>query len=339
MFTNLHVLDFPESEKYDFGIMSVCEHDNSKTVRPRGMKFGQEKSKNSNEEDLRNDHVVLSPKPERGLLNDGLLNLYKKELDFKKENSSDSQNASDKENKSKENGADTSKTPSKSGKRSKSAGNYLLIVAFLFLTRLTIFSYAHYVGESEKAVRKVFERAQNSAPCIIFFDALCPPRSGSKERMVVESVVTQLLTVSSRIRGRKQVYLIAATNRIDKIESAMLRPGRFGKILYVGLPTPSGRVEILKSLLKRKTLEEGFDIEKIALDPRCEHFSGADISSLVNEAGSKAVRELKEAGKKLLGDLVLSSRHFDKAFMKVKPSISSWERRCYEKQSAEYSRQ
>ncbi|KAF8791988.1 Nuclear valosin-containing protein-like [Argiope bruennichi] len=198
-----------------------------------------------------------------------------------------------------------------------------------------------YVGESEKAVRKCFERARNSAPCIIFFDefdALCPPRSSSKENVAIERVVNQLLIESAGISGRKQVFLMAATNRLDKIDSAMLRPGRFDKVLYVGLPSPAARIEILKSLIKGRTLEEGLELEKIALDPRCENFSGADLANLIEEAGLKAVGEMRNSGQKREGVLVLSMRHFDEAFAEIKPSISEQERRYYEKLSAGHSK-
>ncbi|GBN90793.1 Tigger transposable element-derived protein 2, partial [Araneus ventricosus] len=158
------------------------------------------------------------------------------------------------------------------------------------------------------------------------------------QNVAVERVVNQLLTETSGIAGRKRVFLIAATNRLDKIDSAMLRPGRFDKKLYVGLPTPAGRVEILKSHLKGRTLEEGFEVEKIAFDPRCEHFSGADISNLVDEACSNAVEEMKNLGRRLEGKLVVCMKHFDQAFTEIKPSISEQERRYYEKQSAEQSK-
>jgi ribosome biogenesis ATPase len=93
-----------------------------------------------------------------------------------------------------------------------------------------------YVGASEQAVRKVFERARSSAPCVIFFDeldALCPKRGNSSEgSQVSERVVNQLLTEMDGLEGRKQVFVIAATNRPDIIDPAMLRPGRLDKLLY-----------------------------------------------------------------------------------------------------------
>ncbi|GIY13126.1 nuclear valosin-containing protein-like [Caerostris extrusa] len=196
-----------------------------------------------------------------------------------------------------------------------------------------------YVGESEKAVRRCFERARNSAPCVIFFDefdALCPPRSSSKENVAIERVVNQLLTEAAGIQERKQVFLVAATNRLDKIDSAMLRPGRLDKILYVGLPTCEGRVDILKSLTKKRTLDEGLNLETIAFDSRCEEFSGADLTNLVDEACFIAMEEMIESPSGL-GKLALSERHFAQAFKTVKSSFSEWDRKYFQQTSSRHS--
>lgn len=100
-----------------------------------------------------------------------------------------------------------------------------------------------YVGESEKAVRQLFKRARASAPCVIFFDeldSLCPKR-GSENNSSSERVVNQLLTEMNGLEERGDVFIIAATNRPDIIDPAMLRPGRLDKLLYVPLPTKSDR--------------------------------------------------------------------------------------------------
>lgn len=109
-----------------------------------------------------------------------------------------------------------------------------------------------YVGESEKAVRQCFVRARDSAPCVIFFDeldALCPVRT-TGDNSATSRVVNQVLTEMDGIEGRKDVYLMAATNRPEIIDPAVMRPGRFDKILYVGLPTGEDRVDILRALTK-----------------------------------------------------------------------------------------
>uniref|UniRef100_A0A3B4ACK5 AAA+ ATPase domain-containing protein n=1 Tax=Periophthalmus magnuspinnatus TaxID=409849 RepID=A0A3B4ACK5_9GOBI len=109
-----------------------------------------------------------------------------------------------------------------------------------------------YVGESERAVRQVFQRGRNSAPCVIFFDeidALCPRRSGNESGASVR-VVNQLLTEMDGLETRRQVYIMAATNRPDIIDPAILRPGRLDKTLYVGLPPATDRHAILLTVTK-----------------------------------------------------------------------------------------
>lgn len=102
-----------------------------------------------------------------------------------------------------------------------------------------------YVGESEKAVRSLFKRAKSSAPCVIFFDeldSLVPKRGSSGDNNSSERVVNQLLTEMDGLEDRKGVFVIAATNRPDIIDPAMLRPGRLDKLLYVPLPTQGDRL-------------------------------------------------------------------------------------------------
>uniref|UniRef100_A0A668AE40 Nuclear VCP like n=1 Tax=Myripristis murdjan TaxID=586833 RepID=A0A668AE40_9TELE len=135
-----------------------------------------------------------------------------------------------------------------------------------------------YVGESERAVRQVFQRARNSAPCVIFFDeidALCPRRSGSESGASVR-VVNQLLTEMDGLETRRQVFIMAATNRPDIIDPAILRPGRLDKTLYVGLPPAADRHAILLTITKGGTkphLEPDVSLEGIAHDSRCDCFT------------------------------------------------------------------
>ena len=112
-----------------------------------------------------------------------------------------------------------------------------------------------YVGESERAVRSLFQRARNSKPCVIFFDeldAICSKRSDSASSDSGSStrVVNQMLTEMDGVESRKGVFLMAASNRPDIIDPAILRPGRLDKIIYVGLPTQADRFEIIKTLTK-----------------------------------------------------------------------------------------
>uniref|UniRef100_A0A8C2XA77 Nuclear VCP like n=1 Tax=Cyclopterus lumpus TaxID=8103 RepID=A0A8C2XA77_CYCLU len=174
-----------------------------------------------------------------------------------------------------------------------------------------------YVGESERAVRQVFQRGRNSAPCVIFFDeidALCPRRSGHESGASVR-VVNQLLTEMDGLETRRQVFIMAATNRPDIIDPAILRPGRLDKTLYVGLPPQADRHAILLTITKAGTkpqLEQDVCLQAIAFDERCDCFSGADLTALVREASVNALRAHLKSHK----------QNFDDAFKKVRPSVS-----------------
>ncbi|XP_056291248.1 nuclear valosin-containing protein-like isoform X2 [Pseudoliparis swirei] len=208
-----------------------------------------------------------------------------------------------------------------------------------------------YVGESERAVRQVFQRGRNSAPCVIFFDeidALCPRRSGHESGASVR-VVNQLLTEMDGLETRRQVFIMAATNRPDIIDPAILRPGRLDKILYVGLPPPADRHAILLTITKAGTkpqLEPDVCLQEIALDERCDCFSGADLTALVREASINALRaHLKSQPSQAsspglftghtfssgsVADIRVSKQNFDDAFKKVRPSVSKKEQKMYE---------
>lgn len=194
-----------------------------------------------------------------------------------------------------------------------------------------------YVGESERAVRQVFQRARASSPCVIFFDeldALCPRRSNGTSydsgSSVTERVVNQLLTEMDGLDSRKNVFVIAATNRPDIIDPAMLRPGRLDKLLYVPLPIPEDRLSILQTVTRRCRLDPSICLSSIASDHRCDGFSGADISALVREAGLAALRD---ADLHALDPchLRISQTHFHQAFDHVFPSVSRSNQRMYEK--------
>ncbi|GLE01006.1 hypothetical protein PINS_up009819 [Pythium insidiosum] len=195
-----------------------------------------------------------------------------------------------------------------------------------------------YVGESERAVRQVFQRARASSPCVVFFDeldALAPRRSGGaggsdSGNGVTERVVNQLLTEMDGLDARKNVFVIAATNRPDIIDPAMLRPGRLDKLLYVPLPTPEDRVQILRTVTKASRLHADVDLAAIASDPRCEGFSGADLSALSREAGIAALREIDLATASA-DALAIQHRHFEQAFETVFPSVSRADQRLFDK--------
>nr|XP_012427833.3 nuclear valosin-containing protein-like [Taeniopygia guttata] len=194
-----------------------------------------------------------------------------------------------------------------------------------------------YVGESERAVRQVFQRARNSAPCVIFFDevdALCPRRSDRESGASVR-VVNQLLTEMDGLENRQQVFIMAATNRPDIIDPAILRPGRLDKTLYVGLPPPEDRLAILKTITKdgtRPPLDSDVSLEDIAYSQHCDCYTGADLSALVREASICALRQemalQNTQGKK--GEIKISHKHFEEAFRKVKSSVSKQDQIMYE---------
>uniref|UniRef100_A0A8C6WL10 Nuclear VCP like n=1 Tax=Neogobius melanostomus TaxID=47308 RepID=A0A8C6WL10_9GOBI len=176
-----------------------------------------------------------------------------------------------------------------------------------------------YVGESERAVRQVFQRGRNSAPCVIFFDeidALCPRRSGHESGTSVR-VVNQLLTEMDGLETRRQVYIMAATNRPDIIDPAILRPGRLDKTLYVGLPPAEDRHAILLTVTKVQETED-VSLEDIAFDERCDCFTGADLTALVREASVNALSSYL----KTRTHIKVNKQNFENALKKVRPSVS-----------------
>ncbi|XP_054348542.1 nuclear valosin-containing protein-like isoform X1 [Pongo pygmaeus] len=202
-----------------------------------------------------------------------------------------------------------------------------------------------YVGESERAVRQVFQRAKNSAPCVIFFDevdALCPRRS-DRETGASVRVVNQLLTEMDGLEARQQVFIMAATNRPDIIDPAILRPGRLDKTLFVGLPPAADRLAILKTITKNGTkppLDADVNLEAIAGDLRCDCYTGADLSALVREASICALRQemARQKSGNEKGELKISHKHFEEAFKKVRSSISKKDQIMYERLQESLSR-
>ena len=147
-----------------------------------------------------------------------------------------------------------------------------------------------YVGESERAVRQVFVRARSSIPCVIFFDeldALVPKRDDTLSESSAR-VVNTLLTELDGLSNRQGIYVIAATNRPDIIDEAMLRPGRLETLLFVDLPEAAERVEILQTLSRNLSIPYSDEIANVARD--CEGFSGADLESLLRRAGYAAIK-------------------------------------------------
>ena len=184
-----------------------------------------------------------------------------------------------------------------------------------------------WVGESERGVREVFRRARQAAPCVIFFDeidALAPVRGAGGDSMVTERVVSQLLTELDGIRSLTGVVVLAATNRIDMVDTALLRPGRFDKLLFVPMPDRDARKKILEIHASGKPLAKDVDLGKIA--DQTDGFSGADVASVVNTAVSVVLQNFisvypsPEEAKKHVIEADVSMKHFDEAVRKVKSS-------------------
>ena len=169
-----------------------------------------------------------------------------------------------------------------------------------------------WVGESEKGVRKIFERARQVAPCVIFFDeidALAGRRGVETGTKVTERVLNQLLAEMDGIEDLSNVIVIAATNRPDMLDPALLRPGRFDRILLVNVPTKEGRAEIIKIHTKKMPLAKDVKLETLA--EKTEGYVGADIENFVREAAMLALRENMKAKE-------VKKKHFDQALEKVK---------------------
>jgi transitional endoplasmic reticulum ATPase len=193
-----------------------------------------------------------------------------------------------------------------------------------------------WVGESEKGVREIFRKARQAAPCIIFFDeidAIAPKRGGEfGDSHVTERLISQLLTELDGLEILTNVLVIGATNRPDIVDPALLRPGRFDRLLYVPPPDRDSRVQILKIHIKKKPLDEDVDIEKLA--DQTDGYTGADIASLSSAAVMLALREHvskykdpKEA-EKHKEELKIHMKHFEDAMKKIRP-LSTQELNMY----------
>jgi transitional endoplasmic reticulum ATPase len=182
-----------------------------------------------------------------------------------------------------------------------------------------------WVGESEKAVRETFRKARTASPCIIFMDeidSIAPTRGGGLDSHVTERVISQLLTEMDGLESLNNVVVIAATNRPDMIDPALLRPGRFDRLVHVPTPDLDARRVILEIHSKKKPL--GDDVKLNELVKKTEGYSGADLSALVNEAVMLAIRDFVSRGEDITSDNLKKEKigmsYFNRALEKVKPS-------------------
>lgn len=171
--------------------------------------------------------------------------------------------------------------------------------------------FSKWVGDSEKAVRDIFNKARQAAPCVIFFDeidSLATSREASESSQVSNRVLTQILAEMDGIEGLENVFILGATNRPDTIDSALLRPGRLDRLIYVPLPDTQARCEIFNIRLKKTPAD--LDVNLMELVNRTEGFSGAEVVAVCNEAALEAMKENIEITS-------VAMRHFEKALKVV----------------------
>jgi transitional endoplasmic reticulum ATPase len=177
--------------------------------------------------------------------------------------------------------------------------------------------FSKWVGESEKAIREVFRKARTAAPAIIFFDELDSiiPRRGAgySDSGATERVISQLLTEMDGIESLQNVVVIAATNRPDILDPAVMRPGRFDRLIDVPAPDSKALMQIFKIHTRDMPLSKDVDLQEIA--EKAREYSGADVEALCREAAMNALRDSVDAKE-------VTRRDFDKAIETIKPSIN-----------------
>jgi len=184
---------------------------------------------------------------------------------------------------------------------------------------------SRYVGDSEKAVRETFRKARQASPSIIFFDeidSIAPRRQGSFGGEGAEKVISQILTEIDGIEELKDIVIIAATNRPEMVDPALLRPGRFDRLIHVDLPDSAGREAIFDIHLKGKPLSEDVNIHELA--SLTDGYCGADIEALCREASMLSIREnvrpamKREDVKRIAYSIRINNQHFRNAIEKLK---------------------
>jgi transitional endoplasmic reticulum ATPase len=178
-----------------------------------------------------------------------------------------------------------------------------------------------WVGESEKGVREIFRKARQAAPCIIFLDevdALVPRRgSGNSDSHVTENIVSQILTEIDGLEELHNVLIIGATNRLDIVDEALLRPGRFDRIIEVGNPDSKGRKHIFEIHTKKKPLESHVDIKKLV--EVTDGFSGAEIAAITNRAALVALKRYVSGKSQNIKEIKITQQDLIAAVDKVRP--------------------
>ncbi|AEH23728.1 CDC48 family AAA ATPase [Pyrococcus yayanosii] len=191
-----------------------------------------------------------------------------------------------------------------------------------------------WVGESEKRIREIFRKARQAAPAIIFIDeidAIAPARGAVEGERVTDRLINQLLTEMDGIEENSGVVVIAATNRPDILDPALLRPGRFDRLILVPAPDERARLEIFRVHTRNMPLAKDVNLEELA--KKTEGYTGADIAALVREAALNAMRRVlltlpkrlvEEENEEFLGKLVVTRKDFEEALKRVKPSVTKY---------------
>jgi transitional endoplasmic reticulum ATPase len=187
-----------------------------------------------------------------------------------------------------------------------------------------------WVGKSEEGVRKIFERARQVAPCIIFFDeidSLAGKRGLDMGNKVTERVLNQLLAEMDGLEDLKDITIIGATNRPDMLDGALMRPGRFDRIILVDVPDLESRKKIFQVHLKNTPIDKNVNIDEMV--SITEGFVGADIEGLVREASMSALR-------RDINSKFVTREDFDEALKRVKASVSPESAKRYKKMEEYY---
>lgn len=184
-----------------------------------------------------------------------------------------------------------------------------------------------YIGESERAVREVFRKAKQAAPCLVFFDeidALVPRRgNGASDAGVSERVVGQFLAELDGVEKLTGVLVLAATNRPDMVDPALLRPGRFDVVVEIPLPDEQERLAILQVQVRGKPVAKAVRLETIAANT--DGLTGADLGAICQHAALNAIRERIEQAKggkeahSAFSPLFIQPRHFEAALNEIRP--------------------
>ena len=215
----------------------------------------------------------------------------------------------------------TGKTLLAKAAANESEANFISVKGPEFLSK--------WVGESERAVRETFRKAKQAAPCIIFFDeidAIAPVRGSGFDSHVTERVVSQILTEMDGLEELRDVIIIAATNRPDLVDPALLRPGRLDRLIYIPAPNREERKKIFEVHLRGKPLADDVNLDDLAR--RTEGYVGADIEAICREAAMMALREhlSSVAADKYIKDstenIIIRKEHFEQALKRVKPTTT-----------------